>query len=194
MPDIPRLAAPGPAAAGPAGNSYDEVPYESHPYGQTHPSRLATIATLFGLTPPPVAKCRVLELGCASGGNIVPMAELLPESWFVGVDLSGRQIADGERIVRAAGRTNVRLRHASILDVDDSYGPFDYILCHGVFSWVPDVVREKILDICSKHLTPNGVAYVSYNTYPGWHMRGMIRDMMRFHALRFDSSDLRVKQ
>jgi methyltransferase-like protein len=194
MPDIPRLAAPAPIATGSAGNSYDEVPYESHPYAQTHPSRLATIATLFGLTPPPVEKCRVLELGCAAGGNIVPMAELFPESRFVGVDLSGRQIADGERIVRAAGLSNVALRHASILDVDESYGPFDYVLCHGVFSWVPDAVRDKILDICSKHLTPNGVAYVSYNTYPGWHMRGMIRDMMRFHALRFDSPDMRVKQ
>ncbi len=194
MPDNPRLTAPAPIATGPAANSYDEVPYESHPYAQTHPSRLATIATLFGITPPPVDKCRVLELGCAAGGNIVPMAEMFPESWFVGVDLSVRQIADGERIVRTAGLTNISLRHASILDVDETYGPFDYIICHGVFSWVPDVVREKILDICSKHLTPSGVAYISYNTYPGWHMRGMIRDMMRFHALRFESSDTRVKQ
>ena len=116
MPDNMRLAAPEPTAQRPAGNSYDEVPYESHPYAQTHPSRLATVATLFGLTPPPVAKCRVLELGCAAGGNIVPMAELLPESEFVGIDLSGQQIADGERIVRATGLSNVSLRHASILD------------------------------------------------------------------------------
>jgi methyltransferase-like protein/SAM-dependent methyltransferase len=194
MADHARLATPDSTANAISGNSYDEVPYESYPFAQTHPSRLATIATLFGLKPAPIDRCRVLELGCAAGGNIVPMAELHPTSEFVGIDLSGRQIADGQRVVRTAGLTHVNLRHASILDVDESYGLFDYIICHGVFSWVPDAVREKILDICSKNMTPNGVAYVSYNTYPGWRMRGMIRDMMRFHALRFDSADMRVKQ
>jgi methyltransferase-like protein/ubiquinone/menaquinone biosynthesis C-methylase UbiE len=189
-----RLEAPTTNTTSPTTNSYDEVPYESHPYSQTHPSRLATIATLFGLTPPSVEKCRVLELGCASGGNLIPMAEALPGSWFVGVDLSGRQIGDGEKIARSLGLTNISLRHASILDVDETYGMFDYVICHGVFSWVHDAVQQKILDICARQLSPQGVAYVSYNTYPGWHMRGMIRDMMRYHALRFDTPDLRVRQ
>jgi methyltransferase-like protein/SAM-dependent methyltransferase len=178
----------------PATNSYDDVPYESLPFAQTHPARLATVATLFGLDPPPVNRCRVLELGCAAGGNLLPMAEALPDSWFVGVDLSARQIADGERAVRKTGLNNVGLRHASIADIDETYGHFDYVLCHGVFSWVPQDVRDKILDVCADHLTPNGVAYVSYNTYPGWHMRGMIRDMMRYHALRFDTPRRRVEQ
>lgn len=189
-----RLEAPVTSAAVRATNSYDEVPYESHPYSQTHPSRLATIATLFGLMPPVVEKCRVLELGCASGGNLIPMAEALPGSWFVGVDLSGRQIGDGERTIRALGLTNISLRHASILDVNETYGAFDYVICHGVFSWVHNAVQQKILDICAKHLSPRGVVYISYNTYPGWHMRGMIRDMMRYHALRFDTPDLRIRQ
>ena len=177
-----------------ATNSYDDVPYDSHPYAQTHPGRLATVATLFGLNPPPVEACRVLELGCAAGGNLLPLAETLPNSWFVGVDLSARQIADGERIVRKTGLANVSLRHASIADIDDTYGHFDYILCHGVFSWVPPDVQDRILDVCQNHLTPAGVAYVSYNTYPGWHMRGMIRDMMRYHAFRFDTPELRIGQ
>lgn len=190
----PTLAAPGPPAPTAAANSYDEVPYESHPYTQTHPARLATVATLFGLTPPPVAKCRVLELGCASGGNLIPMAEAFPGGEFVGVDLSARQVADGVKIAAAAGIRNVELRHADILAIDDSWGEFDYVICHGVFSWVPDPVRAKILDVFARHLTPTGVAYVSYNTYPGWHMRGMIRDMMRFHATRFGTPAERVAQ
>jgi methyltransferase-like protein/cyclopropane fatty-acyl-phospholipid synthase-like methyltransferase len=188
------LQTPGTQAVGSAANSYDEVPYESYPYAQTHPSRLATIATLFGLAPAPVEKCRVLELGSAAGGNLLPMAEAFPESWFVGVDLSARQIEHGERIVRRLGLKNISLRHASIMDVDETYGPFDYIISHGVFSWVPPDVQQKILAICAAHLTPGGVAYISYNTYPGWHMRGMIRDMMRFHALRFPTPDQRITQ
>jgi methyltransferase-like protein/2-polyprenyl-3-methyl-5-hydroxy-6-metoxy-1,4-benzoquinol methylase len=186
--------APSPITPNGLTNSYDEVPYESHPYPQTHPSRLAAVAALFGLTPPPVETARVLELGSAAGGNLIPMAEAFPGATFVGVDLSARQVADGQQAIADAGLSNVILRHASILDVDGSYGPFDYVLCHGVFSWVPDNVQEKIFDICSKHLTPNGVAYVSYNTYPGWHLRGVIRDMMRYHALKFAAPRDRTRQ
>ena len=183
-------AAPPPSQA----TSYDEVPYESHPYPQTHPSRLAAVATLFGLRPPPVETARVLELGCAAGGNLVPMAEAFPGATFLGVDASARQISDGQRLVERLGLANVTLRHADILELGDDLGAFDYVLCHGVFSWVPAPVQDKILAICSRHLSPNGIAYVSYNTYPGWHMRGMIRDMMRFHARKFAAPADRVRQ
>jgi len=193
MADAPvNYAAPN--AANPTKDSYDDVPYESHPFLQTHPSRLFTIATLFGLRPTPVTRCRVLELGCAGGGNIIPMADFLPDSEFVGVDLSARQIATGLEHVKQLGLRNIILKHASITDVDAAYGQFDYIIVHGVFSWVPEHVREKILHICGTMLTASGVAYISYNTYPGWHMRGMVRDMMRYHASRFNTALLKTQQ
>jgi methyltransferase-like protein/SAM-dependent methyltransferase len=166
-------------------SSYDEVPYESYPYAQTHPDRLATIARLFRMRPASIDRCRVLELGCAAGGNLIPMAVQLPGSRFVGIDLSARQIADGRQVVADLQLSNIELEHRSILDLDERLGPFDYIVCHGVYSWVPDAVREKILAVCASLLQPQGVAYVSYNTYPGWHMSGMIRDMLRYHARRF---------
>ncbi|HEY3789142.1 MAG TPA: class I SAM-dependent methyltransferase [Urbifossiella sp.] len=175
-------------------NSYDDMPYDSHPYAQTHPSRLGVIAALFGLRPPAVETCRVLELGCAAGGNIIPIAEAFPESSWIGIDLSARQINDGQKLVEKLGLKNVSLRHASVMDVDDSFGPFDYIVAHGIFSWVAKEVREKIFEICAKRLAPNGVAYISFNTYPGWHMRGMIRDMMKFHSNRFADARQRVQQ
>lgn len=192
MPDM-LSAVPVANPAG-GGNSYDEVPYESHPFAQTHPSRLFTVGTLFGMRPTPVQRCRVLELGCAAGGNLIPMGEYLPDSEFVGVDLSARQIEDGQDQVKKLGLKNVTLKHASILDVNESYGMFDYVICHGVFSWVPAVVQDKILDIISKQMSPNGIAYISYNTFPGWHMRGMIRDMMRYHSSRFTTPQLRTQQ
>ncbi len=175
-------------------NSYDDVPYESHPFAQTHPSRLFTVGTLFGLRPVPPARCRVLELGCAAGGNLIPIAEMLPEAQVVGLDLSARQIADGVGYVKSLGLTNIELKHASITDVDESWGQFDYIVCHGVFSWVPAHVQEKIYNIFDKNLSPSGIGYVSFNTYPGWHMRGMIRDMMRYHSGRFNTPQLRIQQ
>src|SRR5262249_50612084 len=98
--------------------SYDEVPYESLPFAQTHPDRLATVATLFGMRPAPADRSRVLELGCAAGGNLIPMALALPQSRFLGTDLSGRQIADGQKVVGALGLTNIELKHLSITEVD----------------------------------------------------------------------------
>ncbi|OWK43557.1 methyltransferase regulatory domain-containing protein [Fimbriiglobus ruber] len=183
-----------PAAIPPVSATYDEVPYDSHPFAQTHPSRLYVVGTLFGMRPTPVQRCRVLELGCAGGGNLIPMADYLPDSEFVGIDLSERQIKTGTAVVDKFGLKNVALRRANILDIDESFGTFDYVIAHGVFSWVPAKVQDKIFDICAKLLTPNGIAYLSYNTYPGWHMRGMIRDMMVYHSSRFTTSQLRVQQ
>jgi methyltransferase-like protein/SAM-dependent methyltransferase len=161
---------------------YDEVPYPSTSFIVSHPDNLATLATLLGMRPSPVEHCRVLELGCASGGNIVPMALSLPESEFVGIDLSGRQIAEGQAMVDAVGLKNVTLQHMNILDVNADFGQFDYIITHGIYSWVPSEVQDKILEICKQNLAPNGVAYISYNTYPGWHMLGALRHMMLYHT------------
>lgn len=174
--------------------SYDEVPYESHPFAQTHPDRLRTVATLLGMRPAPASRCRVLELGCAGGGNLIPMALGLPDSTFLGVDLSRRQVAEGQRLVDILGLKNVELRQLDIQAVNADFGRFDYIICHGVYSWVPPAVQDKILEICAQNLAPNGVAYVSYNTYPGWHLRGMIRAMMCYHARHFTTPQIRVRQ
>jgi methyltransferase-like protein/cyclopropane fatty-acyl-phospholipid synthase-like methyltransferase len=174
--------------------TYDQVPYLSGSFRQTHPCHLAVLPHLFGLEPPPVRGCRVLELGCASGGNIIPMAQDLPESEFVGIDLSARQIADGCGLLAELSLPNVELRHLSILDVADSLGQFDYILCHGVYSWVPRKVQDKILEIGSRNLRSGGVCYVSYNTYPGWHLRGVVRDMMQYHVAPFSEPQTKIDQ
>lgn len=161
--------------------AYDAIPYPSYPFPETHPDRLATVATLLGMQPAPVERCRVLELGCAAGGNLIPMAYTLPDSQFVGVDLSARQIAAGQPLISALGLKNISLQQLDLLEVGPEFGLFDYIIAHGVYSWVPPDVQTKLLQICRENLAPNGVAYVSYNTYPGWRIRGVIREMMLFH-------------
>lgn len=175
-------------------NSYDAIPYCVGAFPQTHPDRLATVAKLFGLSPAWPDECRVLELGCASGGNLIPMALGSPRSAFVGIDLSARQVADGLAMIGELGLTNVRLVHQSIMDVTKDLGLFDYILVHGVYSWVPPDVQRKILEICNRNLSPSGVAYVSYNTYPGWHSRGAIREMLWYHTQHFPDPAQRIQQ
>lgn len=174
--------------------AYDAIPYDSHPFPQSHPDRLAAIARLFGLVTPAVETCRVLELGCSTGGNLIAMAQKFPAGRFVGLDLSSRQIASGWQAIDALGLRNVELRQMDITDLPESLGEFDYIVCHGVYSWVPPLVQEKILSTCKRHLAGNGVAYISYNTFPGWHIRGIVRDMMMYRGTHFSDDATRLAQ
>lgn len=173
--------------------SYEEVPYPDLCYAQTHPTRLFLLSTLLGMTPAPVERCRVLEVGCASGGNLLPVAATYPESTFVGLDFSPRQIASGQAAVDALGLENVSLRAQDIRDFDPSAGPFDYIIAHGFYSWVPQDVRDHFMRLLRQLLAPQGVAYVSYNTYPGWHMMGAIRQMMQYRTRRLSDTEAKSK-
>ena len=167
-----------------AQSSYDRVPYGNHAFFQTHPRRIAAAGRIFGLATPAVENCRVLELGCASGGNLLPMGCALPHADFTGIDLSPRQIEEGNAMVRELGLPNVHLRCVNIMDVDAAFGRFDFIICHGVYSWVPAVVQDKVLRICHDNLNPNGVAMVSFNALPGSHARQALREMMLYHTRR----------
>jgi len=173
---------------------YDELPYTCNPMSYAHPERLATVATLFGMTPPSVEKCRVLELGCCDASHLIPIAYALPNAECWGVDSSASKIESGQTLVDALGLKNVTLRHLDILEVDESFGQFDYIIAHGIYSWVSQAVQDKILSICKQHLAQNGVAYVSYSTKPGWNMRETFRDMMRYHTESITDNATRTEQ
>jgi len=174
--------------------AYDAIPYPSNPFRQSRPERLSAIAKLFELDAPAPETCRVLELGCSMGGNLVVIAQDHPGSRCVGIDASSRQIAEGWKTIDALGLKNIQLKHLDILDVGDDLGQFDYIISHGVFSWVPAAVQNKMLEICKRHLAPSGVAYISYNTYPGWHIRGVARDIMLYRGMQFADPDARLAQ
>jgi SAM-dependent methyltransferase len=161
--------------------SYESVPYESLPVPESHPQNLQALAWLFGIDAAVPDRCRVLELGCASGGNLLPMAFYLPASRFVGIDLYENQVAAGRARVQALGLRNIELRQGDIAALDASaLGSFDYVVAHGVYSWIPDAVRDRLLSLIRAVLAPDGIAFVSYNTLPGWRMRGMLRDLLRY--------------
>lgn len=159
-------------------DSYDETPYISLPFSFTAPGSLRAVASLYGLASPSLENARVLEMGCAAGGNLLPFALNHPNAQVVGIDLSPQQIEAGQRVAEAAGARNLDLRAMSLTDITADFGQFDYIICHGVFSWVPPDVRDAILRICRTNLAPEGIAYISYNIYPGWKASDVIRDAM----------------
>lgn len=173
-------------AALPEETPYDRIQYLAASFPRMAPSRIAAIGALFGLRPPSPSRCRVLELGCGQGFTLLSLAQLYPESEFHGVDLSARHIENAKRLAEKAGLGNVKFEHRSIADISPGQdGSYDYITSHGVYSWVPTDIQEKILRICGEQLTPEGMAYVSYNTLPGWAHLRVIREMLIYHTQRY---------
>lgn len=165
---------------------YKELGYKSYPFPFTTPAYLEAYGTLVGLKPPTAKTARVLELGATYGGNIISQAVHNPEATFIGIELSQDQVEKGNKIISDAKLDNVSLLQGDILNFDESLGNFDYIIAHGFYSWISDEMKDKLLDIISHHLADNGIAYVSYNTYPGWHTMEEVRQLMLFANRGYD--------
>jgi SAM-dependent methyltransferase len=161
-------------------DAYDEHPYTQHAYAETHPRRVAAVARLSRWEPPGLEGARVLELGCGRGGNLSPMAAGAPAMTFVGVDRSARQIADAERVAIGAALANVTFACSSFEAFDSPPGSFEFVVCHGVLSWIAPQARASLLERIARSLAPGGVAYVSFNVLPGWYERLGARDWLRF--------------
>jgi SAM-dependent methyltransferase len=173
MPLVPDSPRPDP---------YDDLPYTEHAYAESHPDRLAVVARLAKWPPPEVTTARVLELGCGRGGNLLPMAAALPEARLVGVDRSPRQVEHARTVAAAAGLSNVVFDTARFEEPRPQGPPdgtFDYVIAHGVCSWVAPSARRALLRAIADALAPGGLAYMSFNALPGWYDRMAARDWLR---------------
>lgn len=174
--------------------AYEEIPYQGVADPESFVGCLHAVARLHGIPAAAAGACRVLELGCASGHNLIPQAIAYPGSRFLGVDFSRAQVALGRETIDHLGLRNIELRDASIDQVDASWGQFDYILCLGVFSWVAPALQAQLLAICRQNLAPHGAALVSFNAYPGWHHRAMLRDLLRYHVAPFPNCRRQISE
>lgn len=143
---------------------------------------MAVMAMLHGLTPAPVESCRVLEVACGDGANLIPLAYATPSAEFVGFDLAGLPVERGQRRIAELGLKNIRLVQMDLLQTGAELGRFDYIMAHGLYSWSPAPVGDRLLALAGELLTDDGVAFVSFNALPGGYLRTMTRDMMLFGA------------
>jgi SAM-dependent methyltransferase/DUF971 family protein len=158
-------------------SSYDQLPYETRARRKTHPDTLATLATVFGLEPPDVSTARVLELGCGTGENLLAIASALPRATCVGVDFSAPQIAHAEALGAEAGIGNAHFICCDFKELDRNT-PCDYVVAHGLLSWIPPSRHDELLSLCRDLLAPGGLLYLSYNALPGWHHRRIVRDFL----------------
>lgn len=159
---------------------YSELGYKSMPFPYTTPATLEAYAALVGISAPNPKTARVLELGATYGGNIISQALFNPDATFVGIELSQEQVEKGNEVIANAGLTNVSLIQSDIASIGSEIGTFDYIIAHGVYSWVDDGVKDALLRLIDEHLAEDGIAYISYNTYPGWHTMDEVRQLMMF--------------
>jgi SAM-dependent methyltransferase len=151
------------------------------------------LARLHGLNPPPVERASVLDIGTSEGGNLIPLAVTLPDARFTGIDLAAAPLERGREVIAALNLQNIRLEQMDLMHAGDGLGKFDYIIAHGLYAWVPAAVRDKLLAVISANLSEDGIAFVSYNTFPGGHLRILARDLMLFHAERFEAPADRLK-
>jgi len=174
-------------------DAYNQVRYPSLPRDQSHPAYISALAALSGLALPSIDTWRVLEIGCGNASNLIPLAVDYPGGEFLGIDRAKEPLDAGLELASDLGISNLQLQPVDLLDWQPA-GQFDYIIAHGVYSWVPPEVREKILQICAEHLKPLGMAFVSYNALPGCHFRRYAWDLMRFHVRRETDPAKRIEK
>jgi SAM-dependent methyltransferase len=161
-----------------------DVAYTGDFYDHLSPARLAYTAAINGYQAPRLDRSFAwCELGCGKGVTALALAALHPAGEFHACDLNATHIAYGERLRGAAGVRNLRLYAKSIGELlREELPAFDFIVLHGVYSWVPPAVRDEIGAFLRSRLKPGGLAMVSYNAMPGWAHLQPLRRMMRAYA------------
>jgi SAM-dependent methyltransferase len=153
--------------------AYDDVPYDTEANAEAHPRAMATLARLHGMTPARPSTARVLEIACGNGDHSIVAAAYMPEARFVGFDLARSAIEAG----RAIAPANVELSVRDLNEGASGLAEFDYVIAHGLYSWVPDDLRASALETMRATLAPNGVGFLSINARPGWELTRALREI-----------------
>lgn len=145
-----------------------DYPPMSHPSADVAVNR--TMARAAGLDVPVPDSARILEIGCGEGHHLLALANRWPKAVCVGLDVSAKAIHRARSRAQRAGLKNVRLCEVRLSEFEPD-APFDFIIAHGFFSWVPDEVKVGLMDFIANNLTPRGMAVVSFNVAAGWKIR-----------------------
>lgn len=171
-----------------------DVPYLPGITSELVPEWLDLAATVCGFRAPRGSELRWCELGCGRGLTAVVLAATHPESRFVGIDLMPDHIDAARRTATRAGLDNIELHaldFAAAAEMD--WEPFDYIVAHGVYSWVDEAAQADLRRFADRHLAPGGLLYVSYNALPGWTPDTPFQHLLKsFAAAEQGASDTRV--
>ena len=172
---------------------YADLGYLSQPFPYASAPFLESYARLLGLSPAPASKARILEIGSSYGGNVISQALFYPQATFTGIEIAPTQVSVGKTYIDQLGITNLDLLEGDVNESHDHLGTYDYIIAHGFYSWVDDDTKDNFLCLCKEHLAENGILYMSYNTYPGWHKMDSVRALLEFANKDIDTLNHREK-
>ena len=134
------------------------------------PAMLDYVALLNGVAPPErsAGQFRFCDLGCGFGMTALTLAAANPAAQVYGIDFMAEHIDVSRRLAESAGIGNAFFHQLSFAQaLAEDFEPFDYIVAHGVYTWVNADVRAEVTAFIQCYLKPGGLAYISYNTMPG---------------------------
>ena len=172
---------------------YADLGYLSQPFPYASAPFLESYARLLGLSPAPASTARILEIGSSYGGNLISQALFYPKATFTGIEIAPTQVSVGRTYIDQLGITNLDLLEGDVNESHDHLGTYDYIIAHGFYSWVDEETKDNFLRLCKEHLAGNGILYMSYNTYPGWHKMDSVRALLEFANKDIDTLNHREK-
>ena len=172
---------------------YADLGYLSQPFPYASAPFLESYARLLGLSPAPASTARILEIGSSYGGNLISQALFYPQATFTGIEIAPTQVSVGKTYIDQLGITNLDLLEDDVNESHHYLGTYDYIIAHGFYSWVDEETKDNFLHLCKEHLAENGILYMSYNTYPGWHKMDSIRALLEFANKDVDTLNHREK-
>lgn len=172
---------------------YADLGYLSQPFPYASAPFLESYARLLGLSPAPASTARILEIGSSYGGNLISQALFYPKATFTGIEIAPTQVSVGKTYIDQLGITNLDLLEGDVNESHECLGTYDYIVAHGFYSWVDEETKDNFLRLCKEHLAENGILYMSYNTYPGWHKMDSVRALLEFANKDVDTLNHREK-
>ena len=172
---------------------YADLGYLSQPFPYASAPFLESYARLLGLSPAPASTAHILEIGSSYGGNLISQALFYPQATFTGIEIAPTQVSVGKTYIDQLGITNLDLLEGDVNESHEHLGTYDYIIAHGFYSWVDEETKDNFLRLCKEHLAENGILYMSYNTYPGWHKMDSVRALLEFANKDVDTLNHREK-
>ena len=172
---------------------YADLGYLSQPFPYASAPFLESYARLLGLSPTPASTAHILEIGSSYGGNLISQALFYPKATFTGIEITPTQVSVGKTYIDQLGITNLELLEGDVNESHQHLGTYDYIITHGFYSWVDEDTKNNFLRLCKEHLAENGILYMSYNTYPGWHKMDSVRALLEFANKDIDTLNHREK-
>lgn len=161
-----------------------DTPYTWGYYAELNPVYLNYVCVLGGYPArrldEPFTYC---DLGCGNGVTVAALAQLFPHASFYGVDFNKDHVANGRSLASGAKLSNVSFIEADFTKLEEQALPaFDYVVMHGVYSWIDPETRDRVRMFLAKSVKPGGVVYVSYDCMPGWAALAPLREMMLQHT------------